>query len=604
MDKVDTTAWSDAAGPPRVADRPGGVPGGVLGSVPGSGSVRLHRVLLCASVLLPALLFALAAWQNHGDVLRENASMLTRTAAVMQEHGRKVMETAELALGEIDQRIEGQRWAQIADPGTSEFLRRLKAPLDQFVSLWVADADGVMRAGSQPWPPGSGIGTRSFFQAQQREDRGVQVGSLFSGMATATRSFAIIQRRTTAGGRFDGTIHAAASPAYFAGYYAQAAPPIAHAAMLVRADGTILARDPPFPGQDMADPGLLANLVAGSTAGRMAVGANVPIRGHYAARKVGRWPLYVVFAVPHAVMLERWHRNMQVYGGVAGAVGLTLLLMSWLALRRAKSEQAALARLQAESTQRLAAEQQLRHAQRMEAVGQLTGGVAHDFNNLLTAILGNLEMIDRAATTGRGVEKIPRLAGTAIKAVQRGASLTRSLLAFSRKQQMRPRAIDANALLLDFLDLVRQAVGTGIAVVFEAAHDLELCIADPVELEAAVLNLAINARDAMAGTGTLRLRTGLHTLAPHMLAGNPEAQPGAFVFIEVSDTGPGMTPEVADKAFEPFFTTKPIGKGTGLGLSQVFGFVRQLGGHVTIACPPGHGAVITVSLPVAPAAEP
>ena len=593
MDKVDALAWGDATAPPRLAAvRPGGLAG--------SGSVRLHRVLLCASMLLPALLFALAAWQNHEDVLRENESTLSRTAAVMQEHGRKVMETGDLALGEIDQRIEGQSWAQIADLGTSEFLRRLKAPLDQFVSLWVADAEGVIRAGSQPWPPGSGIGARSFFRDQQQADLGVQVGPLFSGMATRTRSFAIIRRRTTPDGRFDGTIHAAASPAYFASYYAQAAPPIDHAAMLVRADGMILARDPPAPGQDMADADLLADLAAGSTEGRMVAGDAASIRGHYAARKVGRWPLYVVFAVPHAVMLERWHRNMQVYGGVAGAVCLTLLLMSWLALRCAKSEQAALAELQAENTQRLAAEQQLRHAQRMEAVGQLTGGVAHDFNNLLTAILGNLEMIDRAATTGRGVEKIPRLAGTAMKAVQRGASLTRALLAFSRKQQMCPRAIDANALLNDFLDLVRQAVGGGIAVVFEAAQGLAPCIADPVELEAAVLNLAINARDAMAGNGMLRLRTGLHILGPDALVGNPEAQPGAFVFIEVSDTGPGMTPEVAEKAFEPFFTTKPIGKGTGLGLSQVFGYVRQLGGHVTIACPPGHGAVITLSLPVAP----
>ena len=596
MDKVDATAWGDAATPPQVvAGRPGGSEG--------SGSVRLHRVLLCASVLMPVLLFALAAWQNHRDVLRENESTLTRTAAVMQEHARKVMETAELALGEIDQRIEGQRWAQIADVGTSEFLRRLKAPLDQFISFWVADADGVIRAGSQPWSPGSGIGARPFFQAQRQADLGTQIGPLFNGVATRTRSFAIIQRRTTPDGRFDGTIHAAASPAYFASYYAQMAPPIDHAAMLVRSDGMILARNPPAPGHDMADPGLLASLVAGGTEGRVTAGATAPIRGHYAARKVGRWPLYVVFAVPHAVMLERWHHNMQVYGGVAGAVGLTLLLMSWLALRRAKSEQAALAGMQAENTQRLAAEQQLRHAQRMEAVGQLTGGIAHDFNNLLTAILGNLEMIDRAATTGKGVEKIPRLADTAMKAVQRGASLTRSLLAFSRKQQMRPRATDTNALLLDFLDLVRQAAGGGIAVVFEAAHDLAPCMADPVELEAAVLNLAINARDAMAGTGTLRLRTGLHTLGPDTLAGNTEAQPGTFVFIEVSDTGPGMTPEVAGKAFEPFFTTKPIGKGTGLGLSQVFGYVRQLGGHVTIACPPGHGAIITLSLPVAPAIE-
>ena len=589
-------ARSDTVVPPGAANGPSG-------GVAGGSSVRLYRLLLGVSVLLPALMFALAAWQNHDDVLRENENMLMRTAAVMQEHARKVMETAELAIGEIDQHVSEKTWAQIADPLTSVFLRRLKTPLDQFTSLWVADADGVVRAGSRPWLPGSGIGARQFFQAQRQVDRGVQVGSIYNGAATGAASFAIIQRRTTVDGGFDGTIHAAASPAYFASYYAEAAPPVAHAALLVRADGTILAREPPLLATETADPGLLANLVAGVTGGRMVVDGAARMRGHFAARKVGRWPLYVVFAVPHEIMLARWRHNMQAYGGVAGGVGLTLLFMSWLALRRAKAEQRALAQLRAESTQRLAAEQELRHAQRMDAVGQLTGGVAHDFNNLLTAILGNLELIDRAAKTGKGIEKIPRLATTAMKAVQRGASLTRALLAFSRKQPMRPRPIDANAVLLDFLDLVRQAVGVGVAVVFDAAHGLKPCIADPVELEAAVLNLAINARDAMNGNGTLRLRTGTHMLEPAALAGNTEAQPGSFVFIEVADTGPGMTPEVAEKAFEPFFTTKPIGKGTGLGLSQVFGFVRQLCGHVTIACPAECGAVVTLFLPVAPSVD-
>ena len=568
-------------------------------------SVRLHRLLLAASILLPALLFAAAAWQNHNDVMRENHDTLVRTAAMMQEHARKVMETAELAIGEIDQRIDDQDWARISAPSTNDFLRRLKAPLDQFVSLWIADATGTIRAGSQGWPTGSGIAHRPFFQVQQASDRGTFIGRVFSGFATSRSSFAIIRRRTTPGGVFDGTIHAAASPAYFAAYYAQSAPPVRHMALLLRADGFILARDPPTPDASdpslaTADPALMAGLAAGTEDGRIA--SDTRIRGHFAARKVGRWPLYVVFSVPHEVMLARWHRNLRTYGAIAAGAGLTLVLISWLALRRAQAEQLALARLRAESAQRLEAEKQLRHAQRLDALGQLTGGVAHDFNNLLTAILGNLELIERAARSPEGMAKIPRLAGTAMKAVQRGASLTRSLLAFSRKQQMQPRAVDANRLLHDFLDLVRQAVGPSVSVTFQPAPALPPCMTDPVELEAAILNLAINARDAIAGngnTGTVRLSTGTRTLTDAALSGNTEATPGEFVFIEIADSGPGMPPEVAARAFEPFFTTKPIGKGTGLGLSQVFGFVRQLGGHVTIESPPGQGAVITLFLPIA-----
>ena len=194
--------------------------------------------------------------------------------------------------------------------------------------------------------------------------------------------------------------------------------------------------------------------------------------------------------------------------------------------------------------------------------------------------------------------RIARLTTTAMKAVQRGAALTKSLLAFSRKQPLQPCLLDANALLLEFLELVRQALGAGIKVTFEPAAVLPPCFADAAELEAAILNLAINARDAMDGPGWLRLRTAVATLDAGALAGNPEAHPGTFVAIEVADSGSGMSPEVAANAFEPFFTTKPIGQGTGLGLSQVFGFVRQLGGHVGLVSAPGQGTVITLYLPV------
>ena len=155
--------------------------------------------------------------------------------------------------------------------------------------------------------------------------------------------------------------------------------------------------------------------------------------------------------------------------------------------------------------------------------------------------------------------------------------------------------------MLDFMDLLRQAAGPGVDVVFEPAGALPRCIADPAELEAALLNLAINARDAMDGAGVLRLTTSLVRLDAAALEYNNEANPGAFVAIAVADSGGGMAPEVAAKAFEPFFTTKPVGKGTGLGLSQVYGFVRQLGGHVRIASEAGRGTTVTLYLPVASA---
>ena len=574
-----------------------------------TSSVRLHQILLGAALVMPAFLFGAAAWQNHEDVLREGRDAILRTTSVMQEHARKVLETAELTIGRVDERIDDQDWATISSPFTSDFLRRLKAPLDQLVSIWVADAEGVVRAGSQPWQKGTGIAGREFFLAAQASDAGTYIGAPFSGAATALASFAIIRRRTTPDAAFDGTIHTAVNPAYFTRFYAEIAPPFQHGAMLMREDGVILARDPPLPpngagAQMRLEPGtpLMRRIAGMPGGGLMRDVASDGVERDYAFRKVGPYPVYVVFAVPHPVMLDRWRRNLQIYGAVAAGAALTLLVVSWLALRRAQAEQAALARLQTESRQRQAAEQQLRHAQRMDAVGQLTGGVAHDFNNLLTAILGNLELIQRAASqveaSGQsGGERIQRLALTAMKAVQRGSALTKSLLAFSRKQPLQPRALDANALLADFLDLVRQAVGPGIRVDFDAAPGLPDCQADAAELEAAVLNLAINARDAMPDGGWLRIATGEAVLNAEALTGNSESRPGRFVSISVADSGCGMPLEVAAKAFEPFFTTKPIGQGTGLGLSQVYGFVRQLGGHVTLSSAPGSGTAITLFLP-------
>ncbi len=569
-------------------------------------SVRLQQAVLAAALVVPAILFGAAIWQNRRDVTREGHDMIARTGAVMQEHARKVFETAELTIGRVDDHVEGESWAVIGQPATSAFLNRLKAPMDQLVSVWVADADGVVRAGSQDWPAGGSLASRDFFQQEKAGPGGLMITAPFTGVATATSSFALIQRRTTPDGHFDGTVHAAISPAYFNRFYQEIAPPGKHVAALILGDGFILAREPATPGQSQLRDGSATReaIRTGTLSGVQDVLGAGGVPMVIAVRKVGAYPAYVVFAVPQAALLRRWYHNVSIYGAVAAAAAFTLLAVAYLALRRAQAEQNALIRLEEASRQRLAAEQRLRHAQRMDAVGQLTGGVAHDFNNLLTAILGNLELMQRvAAMHGVGPDaaaRIQRLTATAMKAVQRGATLTKSLLAFSRNQPLQPRPLDANALLADFMDLVRQAVGQSIAVSFDPAGRLPPCIADPAELEAAILNLAINARDAMGGAGSLRLRTAAVTLDAAALAGNTEARPGPFVAIEVVDSGGGMTQDVAAKAFEPFFTTKPIGQGTGLGLSQVYGFVRQLGGHVALVSAPGQGAAITLYLPAAP----
>jgi PAS domain S-box-containing protein len=236
-------------------------------------------------------------------------------------------------------------------------------------------------------------------------------------------------------------------------------------------------------------------------------------------------------------------------------------------------------------------EEALRQAQRMEAVGQLTGGIAHDFNNLLTAVMGSIALARKRVTDDRLV----RLLDNAAHAARRGAALVSQLLAFSRRQRIETRAVDVNAHVSGMEPLLSSTLGGTIRVQLELAPARPVALADPTQLELAVLNLAINARDAMPGGGALTLRTRCETLQSRRSPGEPG--PGEYVALVVEDTGTGIPADVLGRVFEPFFTTKPVGKGSGLGLSQVLGLAQQMGGGVRIRSTPGAGAEVTVLLP-------
>ncbi|GAB6842941.1 signal transduction histidine kinase [Methylorubrum rhodinum] len=270
----------------------------------------------------------------------------------------------------------------------------------------------------------------------------------------------------------------------------------------------------------------------------------------------------------------------------------------WVALRgKAYLDEAgkavAMAGVVMDTTRQHEAEDRLNQAQKMEAIGQLTGGVAHDFNNLLTIIVGNLDMIVRKPDNAQRVE---RLATSAMTAAKRGAEVTEKLLSFSRRQVLRPETVNPNRLLKDFESLLRRAVGETIEVRLDLDASLDPVRLDPGQFESAVLNLAVNARDAMPGGGTLTVKTCNAHLDAHEIADRGDLSPGAYVLVSVKDTGHGMDAATMARAFEPFFTTKDVGKGTGLGLSQVYGFVRQAGGHAQIKSEPGQGTSVELYL--------
>jgi signal transduction histidine kinase len=300
-----------------------------------------------------------------------------------------------------------------------------------------------------------------------------------------------------------------------------------------------------------------------------------------------------------------------VTGGLVAATA-AILILGALAYRsgRRRLDEAEAARVELEATnlrltaemeRRATAESQMRQMQKMEAVGQLTGGIAHDFNNMLAIIIGSLDIAKRRIATDLG--KVESCLDSALEAAQRAAQLTSRLLAFSRQQPLAPRVLDANKLVGGMSEMLRRTVGENLRVETVLAGGLWTTFADPGQLENAILNLCVNARDAMPAGGRLTIETANAYLDDAYARDHEEVKPGQYVQICVSDTGAGMPPEVVERAFDPFYTTKGVGRGTGLGLSQVHGFVKQSGGHVKIYSEPSVGTAVKLYLPRSLAAE-
>jgi signal transduction histidine kinase len=253
------------------------------------------------------------------------------------------------------------------------------------------------------------------------------------------------------------------------------------------------------------------------------------------------------------------------------------------------------AKLSAEIGEREKVEDQLRQVQKMEAIGQLTGGIAHDFNNMLAVIIGALNIMQRRID--KGDMNVKEFMKAAMDGAMRGGALTQRLLAFARKQVLEPRALDVNKLVSGMSDLLRRTLGEMVQTEVVLAGGLWRVFVDAHQLETVILNLVVNARDAMPEGGKLTIETANAHLDEGYVGRHTDVPPGQYVLLCVSDTGTGMPPEVLQKAFDPFFTTKSAGRGTGLGLSQVYGFVRQSGGHVKIYSEPSHGATVKIYLP-------
>jgi signal transduction histidine kinase len=298
---------------------------------------------------------------------------------------------------------------------------------------------------------------------------------------------------------------------------------------------------------------------------------------------------------------SRGARQISVFvNGALAAGAILVVVIAFLVLRDSRRRLAALAssnrQLRDEIAERAAAESQVRQLQKIQAIGQLTGGIAHDFNNMLAVVITSLDMA-RARLSGAEHPMIAKCLGYAMEGAQRAVALTARLLAFARQQPLEPRAFSANQLVSGMSELLRRSIGEQVKIETVLSGGLWRCLADPGQLESAILNLAVNARDAMPNGGKLTIETANADLDDRYARANDEVKAGQYVAISVTDTGAGMAPDVVERAFDPFFTTKEVGRGTGLGLSQVFGFVKQSGGHVKIYSEVGVGTTVKIYLP-------
>jgi signal transduction histidine kinase/FixJ family two-component response regulator len=534
--------------------------------------MRSSRTFIVFSFASLAAVVALAGWYDRSVALHAAEDHVESTVNLLRQHALNVFQTQSLVHEQIRLRVAGLDWDDISrSDELAGFLRELRNRMSQISSIWLADSMGHVRASSGlPYPRSLTLEDKDDFRAHRESDHGMLIGEQHLG------TFGLSWRRSSSTGGFDGVIGIEIGVAYFENFFGGLDPTGHQRAVLVRPDGTVLAASPGTGEPKRFPPA--SKLMQSITSGVQNQKWNVTPDGithFFRWRQLDPYPVYVAYAVDEEVALRAWYWRIAFYSILGAGVWAALCLITHLVSLRAAAEAA------------------LQQARRMEAIGQLASGVAHDFNNVLTAVIGN---VDRIAIDRHAPRQVRQFAEAALRAAHRGSSLTAQLLAFARQQPLHPKAVRIDELLDTTLPVIRDAVGEAIRVFSKLAPDLSAIRTDPGQFEAALLNLALNARDAMPDGGTLRIE------ARNVRVEKSDAEtrtilPGDYALMEVSDTGVGMWDDVARRAFEPFFTTKGEGKGTGLGLSMVYGFARQSGGTAEIESRVGSGTTIKLYFP-------
>lgn len=560
-------------------------------------SLRLLQWMMAASLALPIALFVIASAISYTSTNDIADREIERTLDVAHEHALKVFETIDRSLAELNEVVRGLPDDVIIsrEPALHRRLKRLTDTLPQLKSAWIFDAKGrsLVNSLASP-PPEMNFADRDYFNAHVDHNIGSFIGVPLTPRQPyqGARFFGMSRRRDSDDGSFIGVIQASVLPEYFESFYARIGRDPGSFFTIGRTDGALLAHFPRLDRDVRLDPGgpVGRKIAVSPDHGLMTIAWPTDgIERRIGYKRVAEYPVYVSAGLETSAIRARWYATIGQH--LVFGVPATALLFLFLALAFRRTQH-----LQAEAARRRDAEEALKHSQRLEALGQLTGGVAHDFNNLLTVIRASVDLLNRPQLSE---ERRQRYINSIADAVARAAKLTSQLLAFARRQTLKPEVFDVGARLQSLHDMLATLLGPGIEIVMRLPAEPCLVNADAGQFETALFNMAVNARDAMQGRGKIVFAVQAATTIPDTLAHLVGSH--GFVTVDVTDTGVGIPAAQIGRIFEPFFTTKQIGRGTGLGLSQVFGFAKQSGGEVTVESVVGKGSTFTLYLPRVPA---
>lgn len=560
------------------------------------------RVWIAMSLILPVVFFCSIAWYTRGQILQEGQARVDRAGTIVREHAARIIETNGVIVNFIMDELGTQPDHAIREREAflHQRLAQVAAEVEQIRSIWVWGANGYPLVSNRmfPVPAGLNVTDRDYLAWCGQRSDGWYVSNLAVGRTTGRSFFNVSRCRFAEDGSLLGAVAVSLLPQYFTDFYrkmVEAEPGLKVA--LMRADGTVLARYPiaepgsPQARQD-ADIASLVKRSASSVQPAEGRATSDDVGPLVAIRRLEPYSVSVVASIDRAALLAEWQGRLTVLAAATFPAGLALAYVASVALRRASRELSAVRRLKEESEQRMRAEEALRHSQKLEALGQLTGGVAHDFNNLLMVVNTNAYLMGQLYPAVKDSKPL----GAINRAVASGTKLTRQLLAFSRRQALRPETVLLQDVLPALSDLFRTTLGGSVQLSIDLAADTSPLMVDPAELELALLNLIINARDAMPSGGQLLITS--RNLGPAELLSEGSPLSGGAVELVVADTGGGIPEAIRDRIFEPFFSTKAPGEGTGLGLSQVYGFCAQAKGEVLVRSNYGEGTSVIMRLPV------